>query len=102
MLKSVNCFGKLGRLSRCSRRTTCGGLIAGLAIGIPDTLTAGCEGSQILTMIVDCFGWEAIAIPVLSGMLPSRMHKETTAFRTSTSYSENRFTGLCTLYNRER
>jgi hypothetical protein len=95
MLKSVNSFGKLGRLSRCSTRTINGGLVTGLAMGMPDTLRAGCKGSQILTVIVGCFGWEAITIPELMGMLPSRMHKEITALRRRTSYLENRFTGVC-------
>jgi hypothetical protein len=71
-----------------------GGLVAGLAIAVPEPLKAACRGSQILSVNVGCFGWEAITIPELIGMLPSRMHKETTALRTRTSYLDNLFTGV--------
>ena len=93
MLRSLSGFGRLGRIGPFSRRSRRGGLVAGLAIGMPDTLRAACGGSQTLGMIVACFGWEAITTPELSGMLPNSMQKETTVPRTRTSYLENRFTG---------
>jgi hypothetical protein len=72
----------------------CGELVAGLAIGMLDTLRAACKGSQTLSVTVGCFAWEAITTPELGGMLPNRMQKETTMLRTRVSYLENHFTGL--------
>ena len=93
MLRSLSGFGRLDGSLPCSGRIRCGGLVAGLAIGVPDTLRAGCRGSQKLSVTVGCFGWEAITIAALSGMLPTRMHKEIIALRTRTLYLENHFTG---------
>jgi hypothetical protein len=94
MLRSISGFGRLGGTFPCSRRMRCGELVAGLAIGMPNTLRAACKGSQTLSVTVGCFAWEAITTPELSGMLPNRMQKETTMLRTRTSYLGNHFTGV--------
>ena len=94
MHRSINGSGTpVGRCSR-SRSATLGGLVAGLAIGKGDTLKAGCKGSQILIVIVSSFGWQAVTIRELTGILPTRMHRETTTLRTRASYFENRFTDV--------
>jgi hypothetical protein len=72
-----------------------GGLVAGLAIGVPEPLKAACKGSQILSLNVGCFGCEAITIPALRGMLPNTMQKDRTALRTADL--ENHFTGVLPL-----
>jgi hypothetical protein len=93
MRRSLCGFGRLDGIFPYSRKTGCGGLVAGLARGVPDTPRAGCRGSQMLSVSVGCFGCEAITIPELSGMLPTRMQKATTAFRTRTDL-ETHFTGV--------
>ena len=52
---------------------SCGELVAGLAIGMPETLRAASKGSQTLSVSVGRLGWEAIAMPVLSGKLPNNI-----------------------------
>jgi hypothetical protein len=69
------------------------GLLRAWQLGVPDKPRAACRGLQKLSVTVGWFGSEAITIPELSGMLPTRMHKETTALRTRTLYLENHFTG---------
>src|SRR5712691_10165830 len=94
MLRSVSGFGGLAETLPRSKRMSRGGLVAGLAIGVPEPPKAACNGSQILSVNVTCFGWEAISIPVLSGRLPNIMQKERKALRTCTSDFGNRFTGV--------
>jgi hypothetical protein len=92
MHRSINGSGtSVGSCSR-SRSATVGGLVASLAIGKGDTLKGGCKGSQILIVIVGSFGWEAVTIRELTGILPKSMHRETTTLRMRASYVENRFT----------
>jgi hypothetical protein len=94
MLRSISASGTpVGSCSR-SRSATVGALVAGLAIGKGDKLKAACKGSQILIVIVGSFGWEAVTIRELTGILPKSMHRETTTLRTRASYVENRFTHL--------
>jgi hypothetical protein len=63
-------------------------------MGAPEPFKAVCKSSQILSVNDICFGWAAITIPTLSGMLPNTMQRARKALTIRKSDLDNHFTGV--------